>query len=108
MVDSLVPYFVHEQDRVVGYIYVDGEGALGPAAVERPDLLLPVISAAFETREANLSQVMRIRIPSVARASLAALLSAGFELDTGINLFLTSSAFGRFDQYLFSGADALF
>jgi hypothetical protein len=42
------------------------------------------------------------------RESLAALLSAGFEFDTGINLFLTSCEFGHLDQYLFSGADALF
>jgi GNAT superfamily N-acetyltransferase len=107
-VPSLVPYLVHERDQVSGYIYIDRDGALGPAAVKRPDLLLPTISAALTTRDAGHSPVMRIRIPGAARESLAALLSEGFEFDTGINLFLTSRNFGRLDRYLFSGADALF
>lgn len=107
-VPSLVPYLVRERDQVSGYIYIDRDGALGPAAVKRPELLLPTISAALTTPDAGHSPVMRIRIPGAARESLAALLSAGFKLDTGINLFLTSREFGRLDQYLFSGADALF
>lgn len=105
---TLAAYLVYEQDRVAGYLYIDSEGALGPAAVERPELLLPTISAALETFCADGSKVLRIRIPGAARESLAALLSAGFQFDTGINLFLTSCEFGRLDQYLFSGADALF
>ena len=48
MVPSMVPYFAYDRDRFVGYIYIDGDGALGPAAVERPELLAPTISAAFE------------------------------------------------------------
>ena len=107
-VPSLVPYLVHERDQVSGYIYIDRDGALGPAAVKRPELLLPAISAGLTTQDAGHSSVMRIRIPGAARESLAALLSAGFKFDTGINLFLTSREFGRLDQYLFSGADALF
>ncbi|MEW5977444.1 MAG: GNAT family N-acetyltransferase [Acidobacteriota bacterium] len=107
-VPGLVPYLVHEGDRVVGYIYVDRAGALGPAAVERPDLLCPTLSAALEALGTEGAATVRIRIPGTARDSLAALLAAGFGLDTGINLFLTSCPFGRLAQYLFSGADALF
>jgi ribosomal protein S18 acetylase RimI-like enzyme len=107
-IPSLVPYLVREGDRVVGYIYVDRAGALGPAAVERPDLLCPAISAALEALGADGQPKVRIRIPGSARESLAALVSAGFEFDTNINLFLTSRDFGRLTQYLYSGADALF
>jgi GNAT superfamily N-acetyltransferase len=108
LVPNLMPYLVYEGDRMVGYIYVDRAGALGPAAVERSDLLCPAISAALEVLSTDGSPVARIRIPGTARESLAALLSAGFSFDTGINLFLTSCQFGRLTQYLFSGGDALF
>ena len=107
-IPSLVPYLVREGDRVVGYIYVDRTGALGPAAVERPDLLCPAISAALETLCADGPGRVRIRISGTARESLAALVSAGFGFDTNVNLFLTSRDFGRLTQYLYSGADALF
>ena len=107
-VSGLVPYLVFEGDRVVGYIYVDRAGALGPAAVEQQNLLYPAISAALELLGAGEAPVARLRIPSTARESLAALISAGFRLDTGIHLFLTSCPFGRLPLYLFSGADALF
>jgi GNAT superfamily N-acetyltransferase len=107
-VSGLVPYLVFEGDRVVGYIYVDRAGALGPAAVEQQNLLCPAISAALELLGAGEAPVARLRIPSTARESLAALISAGFRLDTGIHLFLTSCPFGRLPLYLFSGADALF
>jgi GNAT superfamily N-acetyltransferase len=49
-VPSLVPYLVHERDQVSGYIYIDRDGALGPAVVKRPDLLLPTISAGSRPR----------------------------------------------------------
>jgi len=107
-VPGLIPYLVYKGGRIVGYIYVDRAGALGPAAVERQDLLCPAISAALEVLSAGEAPVARLRIPSTARESLAALLSAGFRFDASINLFLTSRPFGRLPHYLFSGADALF
>jgi hypothetical protein len=107
-VDGVEPYLVLEGNHTVGYIYVDSAGALGPAAVERSDLLCPTISAALEMLQAKASRVARLRLPGTARETFAALLSAGFRIDTGVNLFLTSRQFGHLDQYLFSGADALF
>jgi GNAT superfamily N-acetyltransferase len=107
MVPSMIPYLAYDRDRVVGYIYVDSDGALGPAAVERPELLSPTISAAFETYASDHSTHVQIRIPSVARECLGSLFSAGFSSITEIRLLLTSCEFGRFDRYLFSGADAL-
>jgi N-acetylglutamate synthase-like GNAT family acetyltransferase len=106
-VPSMTPYLAYDQDRIVGYIYIDTEGALGPAAVERPDLLSPTISAAFEALAADHSTEVQIRIPSAARGCLGFLISAGFGSITEIRLLLTSCEFGRFDRYLFSGADAL-
>jgi len=107
-VPSMVPYLAYDRDRLVGYIYIDGDGAFGPAAVERPELLAPMISGAFEVYVAEQSTEVQIRIPGAARECLGALFSAGFSHSTEIRLLLTSREFGRFDQYLFSGADALF
>lgn len=107
-VSSLIPYLAYEKDRLVGYIYIDREGALGPAAVERPELLTPTLSAALDTYAADRSTPLQIRIPSEAREALNALFSEGFCAVTEVRLLLTSRKFGHFDQYLFSGADALF
>lgn len=107
MVPSMAPFLAYDQDRIIGYIYIDTEGALGPAAVERPDLLSPTISAAFETLAADHSAEVQIRIPSAARECLDFLISAHFGSITEIRLLLTSCEFGLFDRYLFSGADAL-
>jgi GNAT superfamily N-acetyltransferase len=107
-VPSLIPYLIYEFDRIVGYIYVDRQGALGPAAVERPELLLPALEGALSVPDLQSLTQVRMRLPAEARESASALLRAGFEFDTGINLFLSSRQFGRMDCYLFSGADALF
>ena len=107
-VSSMVPYLVYERDRVAGYIYVDREGAIGPAAVERPELLPSTISAALESYAADQSTSVQIRISSDARETLSALFSHGINCITEVRLLLTSHKFGQFDQYLFSGADALF
>jgi ribosomal protein S18 acetylase RimI-like enzyme len=107
-VPSMVPYLAYERDRMVGYIYIDREGALGPAAVERRELLPAAISAALETYAADQSNSVQIRIPGDTREGLNALFSEGFCCITEVRLLLTSRKFGRFEQYLFSGADALF
>jgi GNAT superfamily N-acetyltransferase len=107
-VSSMAPYLAYEKDRMVGYIYIDREGALGPAAVERPELLPSTISAALEAYATDQSAPVQIRIPSDARETLNALFSHGINCITEVRLLLTSRKFGLFDQYLFSGADALF
>lgn len=107
-VSSLVPYLAFEKDRMVGYIYVDREGAVGPAAVERPELLPATISAALETYAADRSAPVQIRVTSDARETLSTLFSHGINCITEVRLLLTSRRFGLFDRYLFSGADALF
>ena len=107
-VPSIVPYLAYENGRAVGYIYIDRDGALGPAAVERPELLPSTIAAALEIYAAEQSAPVQIRIPSEARESLNALFSQGINCVTEVRLLLTSRKFGQFDRYLFSGADALF
>jgi GNAT superfamily N-acetyltransferase len=107
-VPSMAPYLVFAQDRLAGYIYIDREGALGPAAVERPELLSPTLSAALEIYRADQSNPAQIRISAEARPALGALFAAGFGHVTETRLLLTSGQFGRMDRYLFSGADALF
>ena len=107
-VNSVVPYLVYENDRMAGYIYVDREGAVGPAAVDRPELLPTALSAALEVYAADRSTPVQIRVPSDARETLKALFSHGINCITEVRLLLTSRKFGLFDRYLFSGADALF
>jgi GNAT superfamily N-acetyltransferase len=107
-VPSMTPYLAFENDRMVGYIYVDREGALGPAAVERPELLPSTISAALDVYAANQSSPVQMRVPVDARETLSALFSHGISQVTEVRLLLTSRRFGLFEQYLFSGADALF
>jgi GNAT superfamily N-acetyltransferase len=106
-VPSMIPYLAFERDRLVGYIYVDREGAIGPAAVERPELLPDTISAALEIYVAEQSAPVQIRIASDARETLNALFTHGINCITEVRLLLTSRKFGLFEQYLFSGADAL-
>jgi GNAT superfamily N-acetyltransferase len=107
-VPSMAPYLVFAHDRMAGYIYIDREGALGPAAVERPELLSPTISAALEIHGAEHSNPVQMRIAGTARPALGALFSAGLGRVTETRLLLTSGQFGHMDRYLFSGADALF
>lgn len=107
-VPSMIPLLVFEHDRVVGYIYVDRDGAIGPVAVERPELLPPTISSALETYAADQSNPVQLRVPIGARETLSALFSQGINHITEVRLLLTSRKFGLFDRYLFSGADALF
>ncbi len=107
-VPFMLPYLVFEGDRMVGYIYIDREGALGPAGLESPELLAPTISAAIEVYAADQSAPLKIRIPNDAREALRALMSHGFNCLTEVELLLSSRQFGRLGQYLFSGADALF
>ncbi len=107
-VPSMALYVAYCQDRFIGYIYVDCDGALGPAAVEQPELLAPTISAAFSTYAAGHGSGVQIRVPGAARHCLSALFTSGFSGITEVRLLLSSRNFGRFDRYLPSGADALF
>jgi len=107
-VPSIVPYLAYERDRVVGYAYIDRDGAIGPVATERPELLPSAISAALETYAAEQSNPVQMRIPVDARETLSALFSHDVNCITEVRLLLTSRKFGLFDRYLFSGADALF
>jgi GNAT superfamily N-acetyltransferase len=107
-VPDMIPYLAYENDRAVGYIYIDRDGAIGPAAVERPELLSPTISAALHTWAVDQSNPVQVRVPADARETLSTLLSHGIACVTEVRLLLTSRHFGLFDRYLFSGADALF
>jgi hypothetical protein len=107
-VPSMIPYLAYKNDRIVGYIYIDRDGAIGPAAVERTELLPATLSAALETYASSQSNPVQVRVPSDARETLSALFTHGINCLTEVRLLLTSRKFGLFDRYLFSGADALF
>jgi ribosomal protein S18 acetylase RimI-like enzyme len=107
-VPGMIPYLACENDHPVGYIYIDRDGAIGPAAVERPEVLPPTITAALLRYAADQSNPVQLRVPADARETLGALFSSGINCVTEVRLLLTSRHFGLFDRYLFSGADALF
>jgi GNAT superfamily N-acetyltransferase len=92
---------LERQGKPIGYCYAS-QGVIGPAAWLEPEDAPLVLAAAL--REAHRQQPSKIRlmIPGVNHAALTAALAAGLKLN-GAAHFMTSSAFGRLDQYLPSG-----
>ena len=101
-------HLLTEKDQVLGYIYVDYTGALGPAVGRSPKLLVEAVAngAAFLAHK-GISTV-HLRVPGAARELLAMLIGCGFRYEIGTNLLLADGDLGSFSSYLFSGADALF
>ncbi len=95
-------------DHVVGYVYLDGNGVIGPLATTDPRYLpssLEIASQAASEREID---VIRARVPGIARLALGHLLDLGFRIGPSIYLLLTSKDIEGLDRYLFSGGDALY
>jgi GNAT superfamily N-acetyltransferase len=86
--------------RAIGYFYAS-QGVIGPAAWLAPEDAPLVLAAAL--REASRQQAkVRVMIPGVNHAALAAALAAGLQL-TGSAHLMTSAPFGKLAQYLPSG-----
>jgi GNAT superfamily N-acetyltransferase len=91
-----------------GYIYVDAAGSLGPAAAESPDLLACAVALGLGNLADAGVKTAHLRVPGTAICVLSMLLDRGFRYEVGVNLLLADRVFGNLENYLFSGADALF
>jgi GNAT superfamily N-acetyltransferase len=95
-------------DQTVGYLYLDGNGVIGPLATNDQRYLVPAIQLAARAALERRIDVVRARVPGVARLALAHLLNHGFRIGPSIYLLLTSKDIEGLDRYLFSGGDALY
>jgi GNAT superfamily N-acetyltransferase len=94
-------------DVVVGYAYVQADGAIGPIAVASPDDLPAAVDLAIAQADVLGARTGRIRIPGVARPTVASLLRRGWRYGDAVTLVLTSAPWGHWEGYVTSGADAL-
>ena len=106
-VSNLHQYAVVRDGRMVGYAYVQADGAIGPIAVLDPADLAPALEASIAAAAELGAASARVRIPGVARAAVAGLLARGWRYGDAVTLVLTSAPWGRWDRYVTSGADAL-
>jgi GNAT superfamily N-acetyltransferase len=104
---SLHAFSVQRDGAVVGYAYVQADGAVGPIAVESPSDLPDAIDLVAGVVRGLGSSTARVRIPGVARAAIARLLERGWRYGDAVTLVLTSAPWGRWEGYVTSGADAL-
>jgi ribosomal protein S18 acetylase RimI-like enzyme len=100
-------YTLLDRDTVTGYAYLQGDGAIGPIAVASPHDLVAAVDLAVGEVAALGGTNARVRIPGVARPTIAHLLSHGWRYGDGVTLVLTSGPWGRWEGYVTSGGDAL-
>jgi GNAT superfamily N-acetyltransferase len=106
-VSSLQPFTVVRDGQVAGYAYVQADGAIGPIAVLDPGDLTAAVDASIAVAAGLGATTARVRIPGVARETVAHLLTRGWRYGDAVTLVLTSAPWGRWDGYVTSGADAL-
>jgi len=87
--------------KPIGYFYAS-QGVVGPAAWLEPEDAPLVLAAAIREARRQQPSKVRLMIPGVNHAALAAALAAGLKL-SGAAHFMTSGPFGRLEQYLPSG-----
>ncbi|HEX8652498.1 MAG TPA: GNAT family N-acetyltransferase [Pyrinomonadaceae bacterium] len=87
--------------RVVGYYYFSNHGTIGPAAWLDPQDAQALIGMACRDARERAEQV-RLMIPGINHAAIRFALGAGLRLMAFSHL-LTTSPFGRMEQYLSSG-----
>lgn len=100
-------YAVVAGERVAGYVYLQADGALGPIAVARPRDLPGAVDLAIGEAARLGASMARVRIPGVARSTIADLLDRGWRYGDAPTLVLTSGPWGHWEGYVTSGADAL-
>ena len=106
-VPDLHAYTVVRDGRPAGYAYVQADGSIGPIAVLDPADLAPAVEAAIGRAAELGATTARVRIPGVARPTIAGLLARGWRYGDGVTLVLSSAPWGRWDRYVTSGGDAL-
>jgi GNAT superfamily N-acetyltransferase len=106
-VPNLEAFTVIRNGQVAGYAYVQADGAIGPIAVLDPADLAAAVDAAIVVAADLGATTARVRIPGVARATVAALLARGWRYGDSMTVVLTSAGWGRWNGYVTSGADAL-
>jgi hypothetical protein len=91
---------VRQDGRIVGYYYLN-RGFIGPAAWKKPRDAEAVLTLACR-EAADLTPSIRFAVPGVNHAALRFALGSGLRLKYFAHL-LTTSPFGRMEQYLPSG-----
>lgn len=92
---------VDRNGEVVAYFYYQDSGLIGPAAWKEPVLAETILNLAC--REASeLSPDIRFAVPGINHSALRYAFESGLRL-TSFAHFLTTSHFGRLEQYLPSG-----
>jgi len=92
---------------VAGYAYLQADGAIGPVAVGDPADLPDAVDLAIGEAARLGATTARVRIPGVARSTIAVLLDRGWRYGDAPTLVLTSGPWGHWEGYVTSGADAL-
>ena len=105
---TMAGYRLHDNGEMVGYLYLDGAGVIGPVATSEQRHLVPAIEGAVRAAADEGIETVRARVPGPARPALDYLLRHGFRFGPSINLLLTSRDICTLDRYLFSGGDALY
>jgi GNAT superfamily N-acetyltransferase len=100
-------YTLREGGAVSGYAYLQADGALGPIAVADPARLPAAVDLAIGEAARLGATTARVRIPGVARSTIADLLARGWRYGDAPTLVLTSGPWGHWEGYVTSGADAL-
>jgi GNAT superfamily N-acetyltransferase len=106
-VPGLQSFSVVRGGRMVGYAYVQADGAIGPIAVLDPADLAPAVDASISAAAELGASAARVRIPGAARPALERLIARGWRYGDSVALVLASAPWGRWDRYVTSGADAL-
>ena len=92
---------VRRGGNVVGYYYVSKAG-MGPVAWDDPRQARPMLTLALHDALENNGNEVTIAIPGVNHEALRFALESGLQL-TGHAHLLTTSPFGRMEQYIPSG-----
>jgi len=100
-------YTLRAAGGVAGYAYLQADGAIGPIAVADAARLPAAMDLAIGEAATLGATSARVRIPGVARSTIADLLGRGWRYGDGATLVLTSAPWGHWEGYVTSGADAL-
>lgn len=93
---------------MVGYLYLDDQGTIGPVATSAAEHLLPAVETAIRLAADSGIAIVHARIPGIARPAVTFLLNHRFRIGPSVYLLLTSTDIRNLDRYLASGGDALF
>jgi predicted N-acetyltransferase YhbS len=104
---AVYAYELRAGGAVAGYAYLQADGAIGPIAVADPDDLPAAVDLAIGEAARLGATAARVRIPGVARSTIADLLDRGWRYGDAPTLVLTSGPWGHWEGYVTSGADAL-